>query len=60
MKEGSSPVAIALLLFLIGPAEEYFWRGYVQKTLSGIKGKTAAMFITAAVYALVFVIMPIV
>lgn len=30
MKEGSSPVAIALLLlFLIGPAEEYFWRGYV-------------------------------
>lgn len=56
MKDGSSPAAIALLLiFLIGPAEEYFWRGYVQKTLSGTAGPTAAMFITAVIYALVHI-----
>lgn len=34
MKDGSSPVALSLLLLLIvGPAEELFWRGYVQRTL---------------------------
>ena len=56
MKEGSSPVLIAiLLLFIIGPAEEYFWRGYVQKTISSLLGPTTAMFITAVVYALVHI-----
>ena len=35
MKEGESPwLLAALLLLLIGPAEEIFWRGYVQRTLS--------------------------
>ena len=35
MKEGNAPWLIALLLlFIIGPAEELFWRGYVQRTLS--------------------------
>lgn len=35
MKSGESPLLLTLLmLFLIGPAEEIFWRGYVQKTLS--------------------------
>lgn len=34
MKEGSSPVALSLLLLLIiGPAEELFWRGYVQRMM---------------------------
>ncbi len=34
MKDGSSPVALSvLLLLIIGPAEELFWRGYVQRTL---------------------------
>ncbi len=34
MKEGSSPVALSLLLLLIvGPAEELFWRGYVQRSM---------------------------
>lgn len=56
MKDGSSPVLIAiLLLFVIGPAEEYFWRGYVQKTMSDLYGSTTAMFITAIVYALVHI-----
>lgn len=35
MKEGySAPLLSALLLCLIGPAEELFWRGYIQRTLS--------------------------
>lgn len=56
MKDGSSPVLIAILLLLvIGPAEEYFWRGYVQKTLSHLCGPTAAMLMTAIVYALVHI-----
>ncbi|MBQ0025233.1 MAG: CPBP family intramembrane metalloprotease [Bacteroidales bacterium] len=56
MKDGSSPAVIALLLlFLIGPAEEYFWRGYVQKTLTGSVGPTVAMVITAIIYALVHI-----
>lgn len=56
MKEGTSPVLIAvLLLVLIGPAEELFWRGYVQRTMSGKLGADKAMFITLAVYALIHI-----
>lgn len=56
MKDGTSPVLITvLLLFLIGPAEEYFWRGYVQKSVSDLLGPDAALFITAIVYASVHI-----
>ena len=48
-----------LLLFLIGPAEEFFWRGYVQRTLSKTLGgkhhEDWAFLLTAAVYALVHI-----
>lgn len=37
MKEGESPwLLAALMLVLIGPAEEIFWRGYVQRTLPNV------------------------
>ena len=60
MKKGLSPSVIAvLLLVLIGPAEEFFWRGYVQRTLSrllpGRNAPVLAFAITAAVYALVHI-----
>lgn len=60
MKQGLPQWAIALLLlFVIGPAEEFFWRGYVQRTLAeslpGRNGGNAAFLITAAVYALIHV-----
>ena len=60
MKQGLPVPAIAfLLLFIIGPAEELFWRGYVQRTLArllgGNKGANLAFIITAAVYALVHI-----
>ena len=60
MKEGFPAWIIAVLLIvLIGPAEEFFWRGYVQRTLSRVfSGKNAAnlaFIITALIYALVHV-----
>ena len=54
MKAGESPwLLTALMLFLIGPAEEIYWRGYVQKTLSGRFGKNAGFISATLLYALV-------
>lgn len=54
MKSGWSPALLSLLmLFLIGPAEEVFWRGYVQRTLSGRFGANAGMVVATLAYALV-------
>ena len=60
MKTGLPASVIALLLLvLIGPAEELFWRGYVQQTLSKVlSGKRAsdlAFMMTTMAYALVHV-----
>ncbi|MBR5905886.1 MAG: CPBP family intramembrane metalloprotease [Bacteroidales bacterium] len=60
MKTGLPPHTIAILLIgLIGPAEELFWRGYVQRTMARLlPGKRAAdlaFILTAAVYALVHI-----
>ena len=60
MKTGLPGWGIALLLLLlIGPAEELFWRGYVQRTLTAIlpgkRAADAALLITIAVYALVHI-----
>ena len=60
MKTGLPDWGIALLLLLlIGPAEELFWRGYVQRTLARVlPGKRAAdlaFACTALVYALVHI-----
>ena len=61
MKEGQSPVLIsALLICLIGPAEELFWRGYVQRSFSTLLdsrkgGRLAAFALTAVIYALVHI-----
>ena len=54
MKQGNSPWLIALLLLcIIGPAEELFWRGFVQRCLSVRWGADAAFVVTTLVYALV-------
>lgn len=54
MKSGSSPWLLSfLMLFLIGPAEEIYWRGYVQRTLSGRWGANAGFAVTTLVYAFV-------
>lgn len=69
MKTGNAPWLISLLLLcIIGPAEELFWRGYIQASLvnrlrrryrripqaqASRKAKNWAFFITTATYALV-------
>ena len=56
MKDGSNATMIVLLLlFLIGPAEEFFWRGYVQKSMSEKLGANAALVVTTLVYGLVHI-----
>ncbi len=57
MKEGQNKLFLALaLLFWIGPAEEIFWRGYVQRTLSDSKlGSMRAYIITTLIYAAVHI-----
>ena len=42
-----------LLLFLMGPAEEIYWHGFVQHRLTGRYGAKAGVRATAAVYTLV-------
>ena len=60
MKTGLPTWLIAvLLLCLIGPAEELFWRGYVQRTMGRILGgknpEDKAFILTAVIYALVHI-----
>lgn len=54
IKGNLSPTLIALLLLLvIGPAEEVFWRGYVQRTLSKYRSPRVAFLLTTACYTAV-------
>lgn len=61
MKDGvPAGLVAALLLCLIGPAEEFFWRGFVQnkmgQLMSGSRsGRFLALVVTTAVYALVHI-----
>lgn len=56
MKDGTSPWLIGpLLLLVIGPAEEIFWRGFVQRQLSLKVNPTWAFVLTTAIYALVHI-----
>lgn len=56
MRDGTNPSAIALLLlFIIGPAEEIFWRGFVQRRLMQQWGMEAGFVLATACYTLVHV-----
>ena len=56
MKEGTSSLLLTfLLLFIIGPAEEIFWRGYVQDSLSKRWGADRGFLAATAVYAFVHI-----
>jgi len=47
---------IGVLLFAwVGPAEEIFWRGFVQRRFGQRYGRFAALIITAAIYTLVHI-----
>ncbi len=56
IKEGASPWLLsALMILLIGPAEEIFWRGYVQQKFSEKFGANAGFAVATLLYALVHV-----
>lgn len=51
------PVVIGLLLvFVMGPAEEIYWRGFVQRVLVERYGAWAGVLGAAAIYTLVHVV----
>lgn len=50
------PLFIGLLLiFIIGPSEEIFWRGFVQNKLSQLNSPKKALIITTIIYCLVHI-----
>ena len=56
MKTGESPWLIStLLLCLIGPAEEIFWRGYVQEKFSQHYSPNIGFLLTTACYTMAHV-----
>lgn len=56
MKEGQNQLYLGLLLaFFIGPAEEIFWRGFVQRSLAARFGGWQALIAATLVYTLVHV-----
>ena len=56
MKEGENPwVLTALMLSIIGPAEEIFWRGYLQKNFTERWNPDVAFAVTTLMYSLVHI-----
>lgn len=55
-KNGTPPLAIALLLlFVIGPAEEMFWRGFVQRRFSEKWNANVGFIVTLMLYTVIHV-----
>lgn len=56
MRAGMPSWVIALLLFIIiGPAEEIFWRGFVQRNLSAKWGSDFGFLAATAIYTLIHI-----
>ena len=56
MKDGENPWILSLLLlFIIGPAEEIFWRGYLQNNLSKRFNPNMGFILTTLAYSLVHI-----
>ena len=56
MKEGENPwILTALMLLIIGPAEEIFWRGYLQQSFSRKWNPNVAFIVTTLMYSLVHI-----
>jgi membrane protease YdiL (CAAX protease family) len=54
MRTGTSLLKIILLLvFIIGPGEELFWRGYLQRRYSQRFGRAAGYIISIVLYTLI-------
>jgi membrane protease YdiL (CAAX protease family) len=56
LKGGENPIFIAILLLLvIGPAEEIFWRGFIQRKFGERYGDWTAWIVTTLIYTLVHI-----
>ena len=56
MKDGTSPSVIALLLLcIIGPGEELFWRGFIQRRFSARWSPNVGFLLATLVYTLIHV-----
>jgi len=56
LKKGASTLRVGLLIgFLIGPAEEIFWRGYLQHAWQAAFGGAGGWLLTSAAYSLIHV-----
>ena len=54
MKEGENPwVLTFFMLFIIGPAEEIFWRGFIQNSFSKRWNPNVGFIVTTLIYSLV-------
>lgn len=54
MKDGENPwILTGLMLLIIGPAEEIFWRGYIQNSLSKRWSPNIGFIVTTLIYGLV-------
>jgi len=49
------PAIVIILLFITGPCEEIFWRGFLQRSLMDRYGRWPGWAITTAVYAFVHI-----
>ena len=55
-KQEAAPLRIGLLMLLIiGPGEELFWRGYLQRRFSGRYGKLTGFILATALYTAVHI-----
>lgn len=53
-KMGASKYRIAILMiFVIGPGEELFWRGFLQRSLQNNAGKYLGFYLATGLYTLV-------
>lgn len=56
LKNSQNEIIIALLLlFIIGPAEEIFWRGYIQRNISKHWNNNVGFIVTTIIYAVVHI-----
>jgi membrane protease YdiL (CAAX protease family) len=55
LRKQSTPVVIGFLVFLIGPAEEIFWRGVVQYTIAQRWDPLKGYLLVSLLYALVHI-----
>ncbi len=57
LKEQGGALTLGLLmLFIIGPAEEIYWRGFLQRSLGESWGRARAFWLVSLVYAGVHVV----